>query len=377
MLSFKGVFISGLIVLAAAFLALVADENDALVPATPLNDAEFGQVNDAVRGLAGLGAATDRGHSTWQKSPEWLKYEDWIDGRWSYIQRVRLGAMKAWAGGALGGLRDKPVYYPFSGPDFLYVNAFFPDSKYLLMAGLEPIGTLPDLTQLQQQGRLGAYLQDVKTSLFTILAASFFKTKDMKTDLGNQLVDGLLPDLAVFLGHEGYGIDSLRYVSLGRDGTLRPHGAAGATGVQIAYYRGDRDDRHYLLYFQADLGNDGLSSNPGYIRLMHRLGPGVTYLKAASYLLHDDYFSTMRDAILDNSVGVVEDDSGLPLRDFKPNRWNVAAYGNYTGPLPLFKQYYQPDLAQFYATNSHPALSFGSGYKYIAASSSLLVATKK
>ena len=74
---------------------------------------------------------------------------------------------------------------------------------------------------------------------------------------------------------------------------------------------------------------------------------------------------------------MVEDDSGIPLRDFKPNRWNVAPYGNYTGPLPLFKQYYQPDLAQFYATHSHPALSFGSGYKYIAASSSLLVATKK
>ncbi len=31
--------------------------------------------------------------------------------------------------------------------------------------------------------------------------------------------------------------------------------------------------------FPDRLGNDGQKSNPGYVRLMHRLGPGITYLK--------------------------------------------------------------------------------------------------
>lgn len=373
MMPAKTFFLAGFCALAGFFSVAVADENPPLVTATPLPDAEFDRVNNTVRALAGL---SERGE---EAAPEWGPYREWMDGRWSYIRRVRLNAMQAWTRTSLAGLRDKSstVFYPFSGPDFLYADTLFPDSKYLVMAGLEPVGTLPDLDLLQQQGRLGAYLQNVKTSLFTILAASFFKTKDMKTDFGSQLVDGLLPDLAVFLGREGYTIDSLHYVSLAHDGTLRPHEVGGAPGIQITYYKGDRGDLRYLLYLQADLGNDGQQSNPGFVHLMHRLGPGITYLKAASYLLYLDYFSTIRNAILDNSVGVVEDDSGIPLRDFSPKEWNLTAYGNYTGPIALFKECYQPDLTQFYATNPHPALSFGSGYKYIAASSSLLVAIKK
>ncbi len=101
--------------------------------------------------------------------------------------------------------------------------------------------------------------------------------------------------------------------------------------------------------FRPILGNDGLHDNPGFVRLMHRLAPGITYLKAASYLLYEDYFSTIRGAILDNSVGVVEDDSGIPLKDFNPAQWTVIPYGNYTGPINLFKEKYQPDLTDFYA----------------------------
>jgi hypothetical protein len=352
-----------------------AERNIALVDTTPLSEADYARVNDSARGLGGLATG-----ASWQNSPEWLEYEQWLDGRWSYIQRVRLNAMRAWASSELGSLRDssQTVFYPFSGPDFLYVNTFFPDSRVLIMAGLEPIGTMPDLAALRANGRLGAYLQSVKTSLFTILAASFFKTKDMQTDFNNQQVDGLVPAIAVFLAREGYSIDSLQYVTLGHDGTLHPHaGVSGANGVQITYFRGDRSDARVLLYFNVDLDNDGMHSNPGFVRLMERVGPGITYLKAASYLLYEDYFSTIRNAILDNSVGVVEDDSGIPLHDFKPSLWDVRAYGNYTGPINLFKEHYQPDLAQFYAINAHSSLSFGSGYKYIAANSSLLVARKK
>jgi hypothetical protein len=349
---------------------LFADSDDSAPVGGPAFDsATYDRVNATAHGLAGLAAG-----GSWESTVAWKEYQEWVDNRWSYMNRIRLNAMRNWGGGALGDLRDaRTVYYPFSGPDFLYANTLFPDSKYLLMAGLEPVGSMPDFAALQQQGRLPAYLGTVRTSLYTILTASFFKTKDMKSDFSNGLVDGLMPAMVVFLAHQGYNIDSIHYVSLESDGTLRPRGP-GASGVQIAYFRGDRDNLHYLLYFQADLGNDG---DPGYLRLMRRLGPGVTYLKAASYLLYEDYFSRIRDAILNDSIGVVEDDSGIPLRDFKPSMWTVTAYGNYTGPINLFKQYYQPDLAAFYAKASPSALPFGSGYKFVASGSSLLVARKK
>jgi hypothetical protein len=345
-----------------------------LLPPTALSSDDFDHINASAHGLAGEKASG--GDAAWESTKEWSDYQQWLDGSWSYLDRVRLSAMRNWSNTELAGLRGetRTVFYPFSGPDALYANTLFPNSRILLMAGLEPVGTMPDLGKLQQDGKLGPYLAQMKTSLFTILAASFFKTKDMKTDFNNQLVDGLMPAIIVFLAREGYPINGIQYVVLGHDGTLHPReeGISGAPGVQITY-----GDGRTLLYFQADLGNDGLKNNPGFVRLMQRLAPGITYLKAASYLLYEGYFSTIRDAILDDSAGVVEDDSGIPFKDFNPAQWDVVPYGNYTGPLELFKDKNQPDLTAFFAATPHQPLTFGSGYKFVAAQSSLLVAKKK
>ncbi len=344
-----------------------------LLPPTALSSEDFDRLNASARGLAGEKASG--GDPTWESTKEWSDYAESLDGSWNYLSRVRLAAMRAWGNSELGGSRAETgtVFYPFSGPDDLYADTLFPDSKVLLMAGLEPVGTMPDLEKLQQDGKLGPYLAQVKTSLFTILAASFFKTKDMKTDFNNQLVDGLMPAMIVFLAREGYPINGIQYIVLAHDGTLHLRGEGhGVPGVQITY-----GDGRTLLYFQADLGNDGLKDNPGFVRLMQRLAPGITYLKAASYLLYEGYFSTIRDAILDDSIAVVEDDSGIPLKDFNPTRWQVIPYGNYTGPINLFKDKNQPDLTAFYASTPHQPLSFGSGYKFTASVSSLLVAKKK
>ena len=366
--------IPALVLALLSLLPLRADDS-ALVSPSTLSGDKFESVNASAHGLAGLSSA---GGASWESDSEWHSYQKWLDNRWSYLNRVRLNAMNSWAASELGGLRGtNAVFYPFSGPDFLYVNTVFPDSKYLLMAGLEPVGTMPDLAKLQDEGKFGAYINQVQTSLNTILVASFFKTKDMKNDFNNQMVDGLMPAIVVFLARQGYTINAIDNVVLAHDGSVFHHGdGSGAPGVQIAYSKGG-GGLHYLLYFQADLGNDGLHENPGFVRLMKKLGPGVTYLKAASYLLYEDYFSTIRDGILDNSIGVVEDDSGIPFHFFNPKEWDVIPFGNYTGPIPLFKEHYQPDLASYYSSTSHAPLPFGSGYKFVASVSSLLVAKKK
>ncbi|MCE0521878.1 MAG: hypothetical protein LV480_03095 [Methylacidiphilales bacterium] len=354
---------------------LLTTETSPLLPPTALSSDDFNRINASAHGLAGEKAPADMGAAPWESTPEWSDYQQWLDSRWTYLDSVRLAPMRLWSNAALTVLRAKShtIFYPFSGPDALYAETLFPDSKVLLMAGLEPVGTMPDLEKLQQDGKLGPYLDELKTSLYTILTASFFKTKDMKTDFNNQLMDGLMPAIIVFLAREGYPINGIQYVVLDHDGALHPRGeGSGAPGVQITY-----GDGRTLLYFQADLGNDGLKNNPGFVRLMHRFAPGITYLKAASYLLYENYFSTIRDAILDESIGVVEDDSGIPLKDFNPAQWVVIPYGNYTGPIDLFKDKFQPNLAQFYANTPHQQLTFGSGYKFDANVSSLLVASKR
>jgi hypothetical protein len=339
------------------------------VVAQALTADQLAAINASAKGLAGLVSG-----GAWEATPEWQKYKASLDGQWEYLDEIRLKAMRTWGATELADLREKSstVFYPFSGPDVLYADTFFPNSRILLMAGLEPVGTMPDLNKLMAEGKLGPYLDSISKSLFTILAASFFKTKDMKVDFNNQLVDGLVPPMVVFLARNGYEITDIQPVSLTADGGLRPRGEHGAPGVQITYA-----DGRQVLYFQADLGNDGLKGNPGFVKLMHKLAPGITYLKAASYLCYEDYFSIIRNGILDDSVGVVEDDSGIPFKDFDPAKWDVIPYGDYTGPIDLFKKCVQPDLDAYYKATAHQQLPFGSGYKFHPSVSSLLVVKRK
>jgi hypothetical protein len=335
-----------------------------------LSSDQLAAINASAKGLAGIPCG-----GAWESTPEWKAYKAKLDYEWDALEQDRLKAMRTWGATQLADLRSKSstVFYPFSGPDVLYADTFFPSSRVLLMAGLEPVGTVPDLNQLQAQGKLKPYLDSISKSLFTILAASFFKTKDMKVDFNNQLVDGLTPAMAVFLARLGYPITDLQYVSLNGDGGVAPRSESGKPGVQITYA-----DGREVLYFSADISDDGLKHNPGFVKLMHKLAPGITYLKAASYLCYYSDFSTIRDAILDNSLGIVEDDSGIPFKDFDPAKWTVIPYGDYTGPIvPLFKDFKQPDLTAFYQKTPHPQLPFGSGYKFHASVSSLLVVLRK
>ncbi len=40
------------------------------------------------------------------------------------------------------------MYYMFAGPDFLYANIFFPYANTYILAGLEPVGQVPDLLRV-------------------------------------------------------------------------------------------------------------------------------------------------------------------------------------------------------------------------------------
>ena len=130
-----------------------------------------------------------------------------------------------------------------------------------------------------------------------------------------------------------------------------------------------------LYYFSADLANGSMS--PGILRFCSNLGPTNSFLKAASYLMHEDSFSTVRNLLLGVSASIVEDDSGIPVRYFTPDRWTLRFFGSYTSPIELFKKYYQPDLYQDYGNNNPKRLTFGFGYQINSRTSNLIVAVRR
>ena len=101
------------------------------------------------------------------------------------------------------------------------------------------------------------------------------------------------------------------------------------------------------------------------------------YVKSASYLMHTDSFSTIRETLLDLRGAIVQDDSGVPLRYFDQKQWNLRLYGTYVPPLDIFRQYLQPDLAAAYARGSSGKLVFGAGYHWNWKEANLMVATHR
>ncbi len=309
--------------------------------------------------------------------PSWATHATEFDRAWAQLEQRQLVKIRAWGPAFLGGAytsRD-PLFYMFSGPDFLYANAFFPNASTYILCGIEPVGAVPNIDAIPREA-LPSALANLRKSLDSVLRWSFFITKNMKVDLTQQQLNGTLPVLYVFLARAGCRIDSVELVALDRAGAFMAPGKGGTPGVKIVFF-GPTRRQQTLYYFASDLANGGIRSNPGFMNFCAQQGRGLSLLKAASYLMHEDGFSQVRDFLLTHSKLILEDDSGIPHRYFSNGQWKLRYCGRYTGPIDLFKGRDQPDLAQAHAGSFPAPLDFGFGYQWVPSRSSLLIATPR
>jgi hypothetical protein len=141
-----------------------------------------------------------------------------------------------------------------------------------------------------------------------------------------------------------------------------------------------------VYYFSVNLMNDamnysgsqmsGLSTNTPFLQFLKRANINATYLKAASYLLHNPQFSTIRNLLTEESNLILQDDSGIPLRFINPDDWKVRAFGVYDGPISLFSSKYQSDMKRLYVSSDPLGLPFGVGYKWRLGTSNLQLMIK-
>jgi hypothetical protein len=145
------------------------------------------------------------------KDPAWQRHAKFFDTR--SAARAAPAVEDPRLGGRQSGGAAPTMFYMFSGPDFLYADAFYSKATTYVLSALEPVGSVPDLTKLPRGG-VGAALYNVERSLGSILSFSFFITKQMKTDLHAGQISGTLPILYVFLARSGKTIRSVSRISL-------------------------------------------------------------------------------------------------------------------------------------------------------------------
>jgi hypothetical protein len=353
--------------MAAAALGLL------LAAALPARGADPVSANDTARFLAGLSPSAESPLMPLTQEPSWQRHARLFDAAFGQLEQGRLVKIRTWAATNLAA--PKPtMFYVFSGPDFLYADAFYPNATTYVLSALEPVGSVPDLTRLRRGGA-GQSLSYVERSLSTILTFSFFITRMMKTDLNAGPLNGTLPLLYVLLARSGKTIRDVNLITLDDRGVELPLTAAGRNltqGVKISFAGSDGEEKT-LYYFSTDLSNSGVR-NRGFLKFCEPLAPGNSLIKSASYLLQSGGFTTVRDFLLANSATMIQDDSGVPLASYDPKKWRFFPFGRYAGPIAKFPGKYQPKYAELFR-RSQP-MDFGIGYRWRPFESNLLLAIK-
>jgi hypothetical protein len=344
-----------------------------------------GSVNDTARFLAGLPLAPSSPLFPLTQDPAWQQHAVFFDQAWSKMNARQFNGISEWEASYFPAASGPVpvVFYFFSGPDFLYANQFFPNATTYILAGTEPIGPLPDVGRFAGPA-LSPVLHDFETGLNSVLRFSFFITKDMKTDLQRDNLKGTLPIFYVFLARAGKTITDITFVVLDKKGDPRisapgpgPNGDAVIPGVRITFTGAPGSAPQTLYYFTTDLSDGAIHSQPGFMKFCAQQGLGDSLLKSASYLMFESGFSASRDFLLTHSRFIVQDDSGIPITAFDLAKWDLRLFGNYIGPIDLFKQYFQPQLQALYQASHPPELHFGVGYRWRRDESALIVAQHK
>ena len=332
--------------------------------------------DDVARFLAGMPLPKNSPLISLTNDPAWQEHAANFEKAFAKLNTRKLTKLHTWEAQYFPEARQQVpvVFYMFSGPDFLYVDQFFPKADVYVLCGKEAMGPPPEPSRITN---LGGALHNLEAAMNSSLRFSFFITKDMKVDLQSQELNGTLPILYVFLARADKSITDVTYGSLSAGGQFQEGraGAGGSPGVRISYIDNHSGQHQTLYYFTTDISDGGLASS-GFLKFCDHFGIGGSFLKASSYLMFEDGFTHIRNFILDHSSTIVQDDAGIPITYFNRDKWNIRFFGTYVGPIEIFKQHYQPKLKELFDQSGPPPINFNFGYRWNYKESHVIVATR-
>ncbi|MFN5319484.1 MAG: GYF domain-containing protein [Bacteroidia bacterium] len=336
------------------------------------------RVNDNVTNFSSMlaGIIPDNMRDKLEDNSSWIDIQGAMHEEWERVVTDKVLPIQEWTDESpLAKLDSGILFYPFAGADFLYSNCFFPRSNRIVMVGLEPIGSISE--KLEFNSDFYDYMKRIKTSLYTSNRSGYFMTINMGKELRQSDLNGVLPLILFYARRQSFLISSIEYVSLDENGKQIPSTYQEAAGVVIKLTDNDRKTLKTIEYYRTDLSDGEFKPGSRFHNYFSAFQNKNVFLKAASYLLHNDSFSNIRNVILENTNTLLQDDSGMPYKYVATNDWNVELYGKYTRPIGLFSSRVQSDLREEFQKRGGKELPFRIGYNISHNEPHLILAQRK
>jgi hypothetical protein len=327
-----------------------------------------------------LAALPDAGVPVLEAAPVYARHRQELDQHWATLERKRLAPMRDWAQAQLWPRIDptRPVLYFFGGPDAISIEVLYPDAPVLVLCGLERPGQLAPLEALPPADLENALLS-LRRTIRSTVGVSYFITERMGGDMLRSPLKGVLPVLLLFLARAGETVLEANAVTLDAQGAvveLPTPPRTDPSGWRLRFRRGSGPVRE-LYYWRLDLSDRVVKKRPAFFAWLSALGPTNSFLKAASFILHDRRFSLARNHLLEHSASILEDDSGVPFEFLNTPAWQLTLFGAYSAPRATFVRHVQPEMAAAWQQGPTLELPFATGYKHSGPQSHLLLAVKR
>ncbi|MEM9489302.1 MAG: hypothetical protein AAGC55_09165 [Myxococcota bacterium] len=283
------------------------------------------------------------------------------------------------------GLPDK-VVYPFGGGDLASALITYPDASEYTTISLEHAGDPRRLSQLNP-AQLRQSLTRYRAAISGLMRNHDSASVKLKT-----LEKGPLPGQLSFfiqaLVALDYELVSLRYFRIEPDGSLHYYSQAEIAAVESK--RATRKatkwiDTDYSVAFSnselrfrkrgagagapvkvhrhiaANLSNERFPDS-ALRKHLEAKGQVAAMTKAASYLLWSQYFSGIRDYLLNNMVFMFSDSTGIPPRFARKAGFAQKTFGRYTGAFLKAPAVHDKAFQALWTAQPYRALSFRYGY---------------
>jgi len=308
-----------------------------------------------------------------------------ITKHWEQYNREIQDPFIEWKNKNVPEPKSKVVFYPFSGPDFPNAYTIYPKATTYIMIGLEAGGFEPDFESMNEN-QISRGLYELNTSLNTISRLNYFMTNSMKQDVSKSVFRGTAPVFLAYFGFLKVKPYSIKNFRLNDNGDIiyltkeeiktNPNYKEGLISLDIDFIDPVDGTKKKLYFLSTNISNFGLKANPGTMKFLGKFGTFASTFKAASFLLHYDSFTDMKEFILKNSELMVMDDTGPPIKDLATS-FNIKVFGRYTRPIGLWPEKVQKDLQKLHEDQKPEKVKFKYGYGTADKQQHIMVVTRK